>query len=76
MHTESEIMSNLREHFANRNKPRQPDPEVLARQESDRAFFAGLDRHRRAEETKGMNDLAQVFANRAAARRAERAAAR
>ncbi|WIM06569.1 MAG: hypothetical protein OHM77_04705 [Candidatus Nitricoxidivorans perseverans] len=67
-------MDNLREYFANRNKPKQPSAETLARQEADREFFAGLDRHRKAEEAKRMNDLAQVFANRAAARRAERAA--
>lgn len=69
-----DIMSNLREHFANRNKPRQPDPEVLARQQADMEFRAGLERRRQADERALMDDLAGVFARRTAQRAAERAA--
>lgn len=74
MPSESDSMNNLREYYRTRHEPKQPDPEVLARQQADREFFAGLDRHRKAEDEKRMNDLGEWFADRAAARRAERAA--
>lgn len=61
---QAEQWAGLQEHFANRHKPKLPDPADLVKQQADMEFHAGLERQRQANERALMDDLAKVFAHR------------